>query len=537
MASQRIPVSTYRLQFNSSFRFSDARTIVPYLRRLGISDLYASPIFKATPGSTHGYDITDPTCFNPELGSEEEFSALVEELKKHGMGLLLDIVPNHLAASPDNPWWLDVLESGLWSPYADFFDINWNPIDSPLKNKILLPILGHHYRDALENGELVLALEDNNLFVRYYDYRLPLEIKSYGQVLSHNLDTLEERLDGSTLAVQQLKIIIESMNNLLPLPSTAAAATIEQYKQRQAIKKECRRLLNTSPEIKNFLGGNLKSFNGNKGKPASSELLEQLLAQQVYQLAYWKTAHSDINYRRFFDINDLIGIRVELTQVFAATHTLIFRLAREGKVSGLRVDHIDGLYDPQEYLLRLQDNMSEPGIYTVTEKILSGNEVLPGQWPVCGTTGYDFLNQANSLFIDYKGLKALREHYSQLTGVTSDFCSVAYEKKKKVIEELFPGEISRLGLYLHQVIQQDEKANNLSMEELKEALIEVTACLPVYRTYIRAFDVSPSDKDYLELAFGEARQRCLSIKSEVWDSLKRVLSLDFPPGFSPEQKE
>jgi (1->4)-alpha-D-glucan 1-alpha-D-glucosylmutase len=380
MVSRRIPVATYRLQFNRQFRFEDAKALLPYLHRLGISDLYASPIFKARTGSSHGYDVTDPTSLNPELGTDSDFEALVQELKAHEMGLLLDIVPNHMAVSPDNSWWTDVLENGVSSPFAEYFDIDWS-----------------------KSGE-------------------------------------------------QLK------------------------------------------------------------------------------------------YRRFFDINELVGVRIEVPQVFEATHSLILKLVCEGKITGLRVDHIDGLYDPLAYLQRLQNHIAlkmkdnRAGLYIIVEKILAGDEELPEEWPVSGTTGYDFLNTVNALFVDAKGLPALDEVYSQFIGSPTVFGDVVYHQKKLVIERLFSSEIAALGQELANLARQNQASAGFSPPELTGALTEITACLPVYRTYIRDDEISTHDRSYLERAFQEARQRNPGMEKAA-SFLKRVLYLDFLPAITGEQKE
>jgi (1->4)-alpha-D-glucan 1-alpha-D-glucosylmutase len=394
MSSLRIPTATYRLQFNQGFRFEDARTLVSYLHRLGITDLYASPILKARKGSTHGYDVTDPSRLNPELGTEEEFEALVQELRGYGMGLLLDIVPNHMAASPENPWWADVLENGQDSPYAAFFDINWNPPDSALKNKS------------------------------------------------------------------------------------------------------------------------------------------------------WETTGKQINYRRFFDISDLIGVRVEDPMVFEATHALVFRLVREGKVTGLRIDHVDGLYDPLQYLSRLQRQIMPEertgrlhSFYTVVEKILSGDEVLPQEWPVSGTTGYDFLNVVNTLFVDGGGVRAIDASYSRFIGAQVTFGDVVYEKKKQIMKELFAGEVKALGHQLACLAQQAGHTPTPSLEQLTKALVEVTTCLPIYRTYVRTPKVSPREQQYLEHTTQEAQRRNPALEATALDFLRRVLAMDFPTAFSSERKK
>jgi len=541
----RIPVATYRLQFNRGFRFEDARAIVPYLHRLGISDLYASPIFKAKQGSLHGYDVTDPTHLNPELGTEQAFGALARELKAHEMGLLLDIVPNHMAASPENPWWMDLLENGPSSPYAIFFDVDWNPVCSALQNKVLLPILDRTYSQALENGDLTLTLEEAGLFVYYHGFKLPLDIKSYALVLSYRLGTLEAILGANHPVFRQFKQLVDAMEHLPPHTRPDAAQARRRRRERQAIKEDLVHLINSSPEVKAFLSENVALLNGKKGDPQSFDLLDSLLAQQAYQLAFWKTALEEINYRRFFDISDLIGVRVEEPQVFATTHALIFPLVREGKVTGLRIDHIDGLHDPLQYLRRLQHHLAPkaaesgrpPGFYIVVEKILIGNEALSEEWPVFGTTGYDFLNAVNALFVDSEGLQTIAAAYSRLTGSRATFDDVGYEKKKQVIKELFAGEMQALGYQLARLAQQDQYACDLSREELTQAIMGVTACLPVYRTYIRTSELSRRDQLHIERAVQEAQLRDPALGARALDFLKRVLLLDLSVSVAPEQME
>lgn len=541
MFDLRIPVATYRLQFNKQFRFEDARDLVPYLHQLGISDLYASPILKARKGSSHGYDVTDPTCLNPELGKETDFDALVRVLRKHKMGLLLDIVPNHVAASPENPWWMDLMENGFCSPYVGFFDIDWNAFD----NRILLPILTRPYEETLANQELTLSLEDAGLFVQYNGYRLPLDIKSYRLILTYCLDALEKALGPSHPDYKELNQLTEAAEHLPYVTNLDPKEASKQYRDRQALKESLLRIVEISPKTKTALLRNIALFNGKKGEPKSFELLHNLLEQQVYRLAYWKTAREHINYRRFFDINDLIGVRGEESQVFEAIHSLIFRLVRKGKVSGLRIDHIDGLYDPTQYLSHLQHHVMleaeeagrHPEFYVVVEKILTGDEVLPQEWPVFGTTGYEFANMVNALFVDSEGTQALDEIYSRFTGSQVAFNDVVYDKKRQVMEELFPGEVRALGQRLINLAQQVPPGINLSPEELTKALTEVTACLPVYRTYIRTLKVSLRDRLYLEHAIQEARQRNPAVEAVALDVLKRVLSLDFPDYLISEQRK
>jgi len=541
MFDLRIPVATYRLQFNKQFRFEDARDLVPYLHQLGITDLYASPILKARQGSSHGYDVTDPTCLNPELGTKTDFDTLVRELRNHKMGLILDIVPNHMAASPENPWWMDLMENGLCSPYAGFFDIDWTAFDS----RILLPFLTRPYEEAVENQELTLTLENAGLFVQYNDYRLPLDVKSYRLILSYCLDTLEKALGSSHPDYEQLNQLTQAAEHLSSVTNLDPKEASKHYRDRQALKESFLHIVKASPKMKTVLLQNVTLFNGKRGEPRSFELMHNVLEQQVYQLAFWKTAHEHLNYRRFFDISDLIGVRVEELQVFEASHSLILRLVGEGKVSGLRIDHIDGLNDPLQYLFRLQQHIVPgtegasifPRFYVVIEKILTSDEVLSPEWPVFGTTGYDFAKMVNTLFVDSSGAQALDEIYFRFIDSRVSLDNIAYEKKKQVIKELFPAEVSALGQYLTNLARQDKPTANLSSKELTKTLIEVTACLPVYRTYTRTMEVPAQDQLYLERAVEEARRRNPDMDTPALDSLKRILTLDFRYQLPSKQKE
>ncbi|MBX6342119.1 MAG: malto-oligosyltrehalose synthase, partial [Thermomicrobiaceae bacterium] len=427
MTMPRVPSATYRVQLNQRFQFSDARRLVPYLSRLGVSDLYVSPVFRARAGSEHGYDVTDPTSLNPELGGPEAFDALAEELRRHDMGLILDIVPNHMAASPENPWWMDVLENGATSPYASYFDINWRPSAAArgLEPKVLLPILGAPYGETLERGELRLALEERGLFVCYYETALPLDPKTYRPVLEHRLSRLKESLGTNHPAYTELIALLEAIERLPDRAQRDPEAIDERRRDKERIKADLWRYYSSQPEATAFLDENLAIFNGTPGEPRRFDLLDSLLADQAYRLAYWRTAREMINYRRFFDISELVGLRVEDPEVFEATHALVLRLAREGKITGVRCDHVDGLADPLGYLRRLRARLTEslppgrpaPGFYVVVEKILTGNEELPDEWPVEGTTGYEFLNDVNGLAVDRFALDDLGRLYAERTGI------------------------------------------------------------------------------------------------------------------------
>ncbi|HET7854193.1 MAG TPA: malto-oligosyltrehalose synthase [Candidatus Methylomirabilis sp.] len=547
MTALRVPVATYRLQFNRSFRFEHARALVPYLHKLGVTDLYASPLFRARPGSGHGYDVTDPTRLNPELGTHEEFEALDQELKQFGMGLLLDIVPNHMAASPENPWWMDFLENGPSSPYAAFFEIVWHPTTARgvMEDKVLIPILGGPYGSVLENQEITLTLEESGFFVWYYEVKLPIDPKSYGRILTHRLGGLEQAIGADHPALQGFLRLVDAVEQLPDRTATGPEEIEVRRRDGGVIKRQLWHLYNAHPEIHQFLDDNVRIFNGTKGDPSSFDLLDALLADQAYWLAFWRVVTEKINYRRFFDISDLIGIRVQDPRVFEATHALVLRLAKEGKVTGLRIDHIDGLFDPLEYLRRLQGRIvpgvkgpgGPPSFYVLVEKILIGDEPLPEEWPVCGTTGYDFLNAMNELFVDQQGLKTLDAIYARFTGTQMTFKDVVYQQKKRVVEELFAGELRALGHHLGLLAEQYRHARYLSPKELMQALVEITACLPVYRTYIRGFEVPARDRPYIERTVEDARHRNPEVSTSVFNFLKRVLLLDLPTSLGVGERE
>jgi (1->4)-alpha-D-glucan 1-alpha-D-glucosylmutase len=546
MALLRIPIATYRLQFNRRFRFEDGRKLLPYLGALGITDLYASPLFQARKGSTHGYDLTDPTRLNPDLGSEEEFEALARALKAAEMGLLLDIVPNHMAASSENRWWRDVLESGSGSAYAPFFDIDWHSSKKALDRKILLPVLGDPYGNALENRELTVHLEKNGFAVRYGDTRLPLSIKSYLRILSHRIETLEETFGPDSPVFRELWSLIEAIEHLPDAAAGDPGAAAARAREEEAIRQSLWRLCRTRPEIRSYVEENLRIANGRRGEPESFEALDRLLSEQHYWLSFWRLANEEINYRRFFAISDLVGLRVEDFAVFNASHELALRLVADGKVTGLRVDHIDGLYDPLGYLATLRDRIlasagadaaASPGFYILVEKILLCGETLPPEWPACGTTGYDFLNTANGVFVSARGARELDEIYARFLGEKTDFEEEVYRSRKLVMETHFAGEMHALGKHLGSIAEQDRYGRDLPRKEIRQALIEVTACFPVYRTYVRGHDLSARDRRCLGRALREAQRRGAEASAPVYEFLGRVLMMEPPASLSGEQRE
>jgi (1->4)-alpha-D-glucan 1-alpha-D-glucosylmutase len=548
MNSPRIPNATYRIQFSLGFRFADARDLVPYLHELGISDLYASPRFKARRGSSHGYDVADPMRVNSELGTEREFRELIQKLQRYQMGMLLDIVPNHMVASHENPWWMDVLENGLSSAYASYFDIDWHPATVKAAflqdEKVILPILGDLYGNVLENQELSLRIDEKGFFINYWDARLPLDPKTYRPILELCSTHLSESAAAMNAFAPEFKQVMAEIDNLPPRTAADPRKVGKRQIQKDIIKSRLWDLYHADLEFKQALDQTLRTVNGTKGDPRSFDLLDRILSEQAYRLAYWKIAYEEINYRRFFDINDLVGLRVELPQVFEARHAQIFNLIRSGQVTGLRIDHIDGLWDPADYLQRVQaaarsssELASERDLYVVVEKILIEGETLPKEWPVCGTTGYDFLNALNRVFADSGGLKTLTAIYERFTGCSLPFEEICYRSKKQVIRELFAGEVQELGHNLGSLAALDRRARDVPQAELIQAMIETTACLRVYRTYVRDAEVTARDRACIESALEDAEKRTPEsvVGPPAFAFLRRLL-LHEPPHYLQMEK-
>jgi (1->4)-alpha-D-glucan 1-alpha-D-glucosylmutase len=514
--NRRIPVATYRLQLHDAFTLADARARVAYLDRLGVDTLYLSPCLQARPGSPHGYDICDHRRVSDELGGDDALAALSRSAAEHGMAMLLDFVPNHMGADAKwNSWWRDVLENGRFSPFARFFDIDWHPIKSELDGKLLLPILGRPYGDALEQGELVLVYEDGRLGLRYFDHELPLDPKSFPRVLAHGVDALG---DEDPEAREFLSILAE-LRNLPEDPDPAAIA--ERLRERDVARERLARLVAASERIRRHVEAAVRSFQGEPGRPGTFDPLHDLLEMQAYRIAYWKTAFHEINYRRFFDINDLAALRMEDADVFAATHPLVLRLARDGTIGGLRLDHVDGLYDPRGYLARLREEA--PGLYVVVEKILTGKESLDERWAAEGTTGYDFLNEVNGLFVDQRAAEAMRRSYERYTGRQAPFPIVAYVGKKLILSTTLAAELTVLGDALNRISERHRKWRDLTLQSLNDALREFVACFPVYRTYVDESGWRDFDRATIEGAIRHARRRNPAMDRSIFDFLREVL--------------
>jgi (1->4)-alpha-D-glucan 1-alpha-D-glucosylmutase len=543
MPAARFPTATYRVQLSRDFRFVDATRILDYLHTLGISDLYLSPILASRKGSGHGYDVTDPSRINPELGSEEEFATLQTELQNRGMGLLLDTVPNHMAASAENPWWMDVLENGTQSAFAAFFDIEWHPHARSLDGRILLPVLGRPFGEALDAGEIKLTFHDGRFFFEYFDSLFPLTPRSYHAILNHRFDRLKEALVEEDPTYHEYSGILASVRELSNANRRASENTADQRLRFEASRDRLKSLIASSKEVAKFVEENVADINGKEGDPGSFGFVQRLLAEQNYKLAFWQNLNESINYRRFFTIADLVGVRVEDPLVFEATHGYILRLVSKSPDAGLRVDHIDGLRDPLAYLNKLQERLSSDESqkgspsYVLVEKILARHESLPEDWPVSGTTGYDYLNEANGIFVEPQGARRMEEIFSAFTGRQQNFADVVYDKKKLVMHTLLGVEMRTLGRQLAELAAQDRYARELNRAQLIDALIEVTACLSVYRTYIRNMDLTPHATKYIEEAISAARGRAPSLKPAYFDFVRDVLLILNPPHVLVDQRE
>ena len=674
--------STYRFQFNGQFTFKDATAQIPYLHALGITHVYASPYLKSQPGSAHGYDVTDHNQINPELGAEEDYNAYIAALKEHGIGQILDMVPNHMAASSANAWWTDVLENGQNSPYANYFDVDWTPVKSELAGKVLLPILGQQFGEALEAGALQLEHTDGGFFLRYYETVLPIAPETSVPVLVHRIDELRQALGETSDAFLEYQSIITALQHLPPQSATQMQQTLERQREKEVIKRRLRVLESEQPLIVEFIQRNLAEFNGRPGDPPSFDRLEALLAAQAYRLSHWKAASDEVNYRRFFDVNGLAAVSMEIADVFQETHRLVFQLLSRGDIDGLRIDHIDGLYDPTQYLWRLQwmylsvlaqrafaarnqkesakrhahssaepqeapslaamgitgeassPTFSEPTfappslaeqqagieggataageastnsegstdtpgetcwgdlceevlcrlcdrlqlphpdaailgkkaetsedrdhprpepapteaytqpvagrkefpLYVVVEKILGPDEPLPTNWPVAGTSGYDFLHQLNGLYLEKEGVEAVEQTYVRFTNEHQEFAEIVYRCKMLILRVAMSSELQMLAHRINRISEQHRRSRDFTLNTLRHALREILALFPVYRTYPSPAGVSDRDRRFVQQAVAQAKRRNPAIDAAAFDFIRQILLLEHPEGISEEAR-
>jgi (1->4)-alpha-D-glucan 1-alpha-D-glucosylmutase len=518
-----IPSATYRLQLNPAFGFEAARKIVSYLADLGVDTLYASPIFKARKDSTHGYDVVDPNEINPQIGSRSQFQALVERLHGSRMGWLQDFVPNHMAYDSHNQILMDIFEKGPSSPFFGFFDVVWDHLRENLRGKLIAPFLGNPYGETLENGELKLEYSEGGFWVKYYDTVYPLRIESYAAILKHRFEVLKERLGARHPDFVKALGTIYIIENL-PREREADEARNAQI----AIAKELLQdLYEGNDVLREFIDENVRAFN------LDIDLLDGLLFEQRFRLSFWKVATKEINYQRFFNINELISLRMEDERVFGHIHRLVLELFGEGLIDGIRIDHVDGLYNPSRYLAHLRKQV--PDAYIVVEKILELDEQVPSSWPIQGTTGYEFLNYVNGLFINAVSRDDFDRLYAGFAGVTS-FEEMLYEKKKLLIERHLTGDLDNLTYVLKRISTTSRQGIDLAWIGLKTALVELAALFPVYRTYTDETVVSAQDRMYIEEAIGKAQARSPELAREL-DFIEKVLWLDFPEDFPEENKE
>jgi (1->4)-alpha-D-glucan 1-alpha-D-glucosylmutase len=525
VAPTRIPLSTYRLQFNSGFTFRDARAIAGYLHDLGVSDCYASSYLKAVPGSVHGYDVADATRLNPEIGTEQDHAAWIEAMHDRGMGHVLDLVPNHMGiAKSANPWWLDVLENGASSRFAHFFDIEWHPVKHELADKVLIPILGDQYGEVLERQELKLTYGDGAFFVRYYDDTLPIAPDTYAVVFEGELETWQAEHRGGD--ADELLSILTASRNLPARSDRSAEAIAVRAREKEIVKQRLATLAGRSPEVRALIDRSIERLNGEAGHPRSFDALDRLLNAQSYRLAHWRVASEEINYRRFFDVNQLAALRVEDPAVFDEVHRFVFDLVERGAVTGLRIDHVDGLFDPRDYLRRLQARARGAGerFFVVVEKILGQGEQLASDWPVNGTTGYEFAATVNNLFVDARNERALDDIYRRFARERIRFADLAYRSKKQVLHETMSGDINSLGHQLNRFSERNRHFRDFTLYSLISTLKEVIACFPVYRTYVTASDpISDHDRRYITEAIQCAKRRAPGVTSLVFEFIKTLL--------------
>jgi (1->4)-alpha-D-glucan 1-alpha-D-glucosylmutase len=566
-SAAEIPRATYRVQLNKSFTFKDVTAIVPYLSALGISHVYCSPYFKARAGSVHGYDVVDHNQLNPEIGGRADFEGFVAALRAHGMGHILDIVPNHVGImGSDNARWMDVLENGQASKYADYFDIEWDPANPALRGKVLVPVLGDPYGTVLEKGELELKFERElgSFAVFYHEHRLPIDPRTYPLIL--------DRVLASTYSGE-----LENLRRGFASLPDRHDPTDEQIEQRDEAKGSLKRrliaLCGHEPPVCEAFDKVIRDFAGTPGNDGSFDTLHELLESQAYRLASWRVAPDEINYRRFFDVNDLAGLRVENLKVFEDTHRLLFELIAEGKIDGLRVDHPDGLRDPEQYFQRLQGRVaalkgSTPGgdsglatigaaaqraavrlaspgssddppdfgvagqkrnlpIYLVAEKITASFEHMPATWPVHGETGYHFANVVNRLLVDAATKARMDRVYHAFINQSLEWTNVAYDAQHMILRRSLASELGVVANMLTRIAQSDRHTRDLTFNSIRQTLAEVIACFPVYRTYV-GNGISETDKRYIDWAIASARRRRTVGEAPAFDFVRSALLMELP---------
>jgi (1->4)-alpha-D-glucan 1-alpha-D-glucosylmutase len=536
----------------------------------------------------HGYDIVDYTELNPELGGPAGFAEYAAALKKLGLGQILDVVPNHMGVGTDeNPWWQDVLENGPSSPFATCFDIEWHPLKPDLSMKVLLPVLGDQFGKVLEDGQLVLQFEDGTFRLQHYGRKFPLAPRSYGQILGHRLSELEGRLSADNPSYLEYQSILTAISHLPPRDETNPEKLLERNREKEVIKRRLARLCEEEPQVRAFIAENQTLFNGRRGDPQSFDLLDTLLLSQVYRLSYWRVAADEINYRRFFDVNELAAVCMERSEVFDRAHSLVLQLLDEGQINGLRIDHADGLFDPTRYLWQLQEcrfmqrcraifaeivaerrsdrdaaesmpqwDQIEPSLrdfftalrkergvdplartlFVVVEKILEGQERLPEDWPIHGTTGYEFVNQLNQLFVDRDKSKEFDSLYSKFIGQKTTFSTLVSDSKKLIMSVSMSSELNSLGHQLDRISERRRASRDFTLNGLTHGLREVVSCFPVYRTYTTEAGVLDRDRRYVEQSVARAKRQNPATHHAVFDFIREVLLLADGESLTEEER-
>lgn len=566
--STYIPASVYRLQFNHEFTFKQAEKLISYFKELGIDALYCSPVFQAVPGSMHGYNVADPNQINREIGTFEEYLHFCDVLSQNSIGQIADIVPNHMGINGNNnSWWLDVLENGQSSIYSHYFDIDWKPIKVELSGKVLLPVLGNFYGRVLENQEIQLKYQNGGFFAVYYEHIFPLDPNTYPVILDVSSGDLQSEMGPDNPDYLELLSVITAFKNIPSTSQTAQEKKMERNREKEIAKQRLFQLSERSDGIRWFVERCLLNLNGNKNEPRSFDRLDQLLNIQPYRLAFWSVASQEINYRRFFEINDLAAIRIEDEGVFRHYHKLLFNLIGDGKINGLRIDHPDGLYDPsvyfrklqREYLLQIvlkefldksgsQEEIEQvdmeavnavleqllvnefattPALYVVAEKILEHHESLPTNWMIHGTVGYHYLNMLNGLFVDRRNDKIFAELYEDFIGHRINYDALVYDKKKFFGLIPMASEINSLGHRLDKISETNRNYRDFTRNDLTVAIREVIAGFPVYRTYVApdSLNISGRDEKNIRAAVAKAREKNPALNSAVYDFLQDALLL------------
>jgi (1->4)-alpha-D-glucan 1-alpha-D-glucosylmutase len=525
----KIPRAAYRLQLHSKFTFQDAEKIVDYLSRLGMSDIYASPIFKSRKDSPHGYDIVDPSQINPQLGGKQAFEQLAARARESGLGWLQDIVPNHMAFDSENRLLMDILEKGPRSRYYSFFDIQWDHPYEHLRGKLLVPLLGDLYGRCLDNNDIKLNFDEDGFNIRFYDWKFPLKIGSYTKVLASNLPWLEDRIQRDGKDYIQFLETSHQFNGL-----SESFNSSDHYSHLALMKARLWQLYLSNNLIKGYIDAVVTDFNGTAGDSHSLNKLDELLSEQYFKLSFWKVGNEELNYRRFFTVNGLVSLRMENQEVFEHTHNLIFQLVKSGQITGVRIDHVDGLYEPMAYLNKLKQR--EENLYIALEKILDINEKLPAGMPVQGTTGYDFMNVVNEVFIDRDHEKMMDQIYTSFTGQDTSYRELVIAKKKLFMGRHMAGDIDNLAQLLKQIINADRYGKDMTMYALRRGIVEIMAQFPVYRSYLGEQELSEKDKVHIKTAIAMAGDTSPVLINEL-NFISRILLLEFEPDLDSRRKE